>query len=315
MPASIRARSASRVPASARRELASGGCRRHICSMSSRCAKSSSSTRCRRRARPAGTRRRARQSRFRAQVVGHEDGRRSEAVRRRCRAGRRTCFAAIGRVGLAFEGFHILCRLAESEGANRSAKRRRRSLELAVRLAQAAPAPVRVLNLGGGFGIPYFPGRDALDLAPIGDNLRAIVGARGRVAARCPHRHRARPLPGRRSRHLRVPRRRPQDLARPRVAGDRRRPASSSRGVGQFRPGDPQELPGRDRQRMRRRAAARSASVVGPLCTPLDLLADRMDLAVAQPGDLVVVFQSGAYGATASPQGFLSHPPLVEALV
>ena len=36
------------------------------------------------------------------------------------------------------------------------------------------------------------------------------------------------------------------------------------------------------------------ASVVGPLCTPLDLLADRMDLPVAQVGDLVVVFQSGA---------------------
>ena len=50
------------------------------------------------------------------------------------------------------------------------------------------------------------------------------------------------------------------------------------------------------------------ASVVGPLCTPLDLLADRMDLAEAHPGDLVVVFQSGAYGATASPQAFLSHP-------
>jgi diaminopimelate decarboxylase len=58
-----------------------------------------------------------------------------------------------------------------------------------------------------------------------------------------------------------------------------------------------------------------SASVVGPLCTPLDLLADRMDLAEAHPGDLVVVFQSGAYGASASPQAFLSHPPAIEVLV
>ena len=57
------------------------------------------------------------------------------------------------------------------------------------------------------------------------------------------------------------------------------------------------------------------ASVVGPLCTPLDLLADRMELAEAQPGDLVVVFQSGAYGVTASPQAFLSHPPPAEVLV
>jgi diaminopimelate decarboxylase len=57
------------------------------------------------------------------------------------------------------------------------------------------------------------------------------------------------------------------------------------------------------------------ASVVGPLCTPLDLLADRMDLAEAGPGDLVVVFQSGAYGFTASPTAFLSHPPPAEVLV
>jgi diaminopimelate decarboxylase len=55
--------------------------------------------------------------------------------------------------------------------------------------------------------------------------------------------------------------------------------------------------------------------VVGPLCTPLDLLADRMELAVAQPGDLVVIFQSGAYGASASPHGFLGHPAPLEVLV
>jgi diaminopimelate decarboxylase len=57
------------------------------------------------------------------------------------------------------------------------------------------------------------------------------------------------------------------------------------------------------------------ASVVGPLCTPLDLLADRMDLPAAQVGDLVAVFQSGAYGMSASPQGFLGHPACVEVLV
>ena len=57
------------------------------------------------------------------------------------------------------------------------------------------------------------------------------------------------------------------------------------------------------------------ASVVGPLCTPLDMLADKLELAVAQPGGLVVVFQSGAYGATASPQAFLGHPACIEVLV
>jgi diaminopimelate decarboxylase len=50
-----------------------------------------------------------------------------------------------------------------------------------------------------------------------------------------------------------------------------------------------------------------TASVVGPLCTPLDLLADRADLACAEEGDLIAVLQSGAYGLSASPLGFLSH--------
>jgi diaminopimelate decarboxylase len=54
---------------------------------------------------------------------------------------------------------------------------------------------------------------------------------------------------------------------------------------------------------------------VGPLCTPLDLLADRMDMARGEIGDLAVVYQSGAYGRSASPEGFLGHPACVEVLV
>ena len=62
-------------------------------------------------------------------------------------------------------------------------------------------------------------------------------------------------------------------------------------------------------------APTETASVVGCLCTPLDLLADKMLLPHADVGDLVVVFQSGAYGASASPQAFLGHPGCVEVLV
>ncbi|HMW24961.1 MAG TPA: pyridoxal-dependent decarboxylase, exosortase A system-associated, partial [Burkholderiaceae bacterium] len=60
--------------------------------------------------------------------------------------------------------------------------------------------------------------------------------------------------------------------------------------------------------------AAEPVSVVGPLCTPLDVIADRMLLPAAQIGDLVAIFQSGAYGASASPQAFLGHPQVVEIL-
>lgn len=56
-------------------------------------------------------------------------------------------------------------------------------------------------------------------------------------------------------------------------------------------------------------------NIVGPLCTPLDILADKIVLPKANIGDYVVVFQSGAYGASASPKDFLSQPALSEILL
>lgn len=56
-------------------------------------------------------------------------------------------------------------------------------------------------------------------------------------------------------------------------------------------------------------------NVAGPLCTPLDSLADRVWLPKAEVGDWFVVYQSGAYGATASPQDFLGHPHVAEVLL
>ena len=61
--------------------------------------------------------------------------------------------------------------------------------------------------------------------------------------------------------------------------------------------------------------AAETVSVVGCLCTPLDLLGDAVQLPVAEVGDLIAIFQAGAYGLTASPTAFLGHPVPVEVLV
>ena len=58
-----------------------------------------------------------------------------------------------------------------------------------------------------------------------------------------------------------------------------------------------------------------TATVVGPLCTPLDIIADKVALPPIEIGDYIAVYQSGAYGATASPQGFLSQPELSEILL
>ncbi len=56
-------------------------------------------------------------------------------------------------------------------------------------------------------------------------------------------------------------------------------------------------------------------TVVGPLCTPLDVLAEKVELPITEIGDYFVVFQSGAYGASASPKDFLSQPSLSEVLL
>ena len=56
-------------------------------------------------------------------------------------------------------------------------------------------------------------------------------------------------------------------------------------------------------------------TVVGCLCTPLDLLGDEVALPDARIGDLIVLFQAGAYGLTASPTAFLGHPHPAEVLV
>jgi len=62
-------------------------------------------------------------------------------------------------------------------------------------------------------------------------------------------------------------------------------------------------------------ASEEEASIVGCLCTPLDILADEVALPAAEPGDLVAVFCAGAYGLSASPQFFLGQSPANELLV
>jgi diaminopimelate decarboxylase len=57
------------------------------------------------------------------------------------------------------------------------------------------------------------------------------------------------------------------------------------------------------------------ATLVGPLCTPLDTLGRQTPLPDVGCGDIIAVLQSGAYGLTASPVGFLSHPMAAEVLV
>jgi diaminopimelate decarboxylase len=178
-----------------------------------------------------------------------------------------------------FVGFHIFAG-SQNLDAEAICSAQVQALELAERLATQAPAPVRLLNIGGGLGIPYFPGEESLDLAPIGASLQRI---RAQASKSLPEAELIIFLvtDGGLHHHLAASGNFGQVLRKnyPVVIGTRMNADDTE-----------------------------TASVVGPLCTPLDLLADNMELAVAGPGDLVVVLQSGAYGFTASPRSFLSHP-------
>lgn len=219
----------------------------------------------------------------------------------------------IGQMGLAFEGFHIFAG-SQNLRADAIVEAQRLSFELAVRLAGHAPAPVRMLNLGGGFGIPYFPGDSRLDLAPIADNLATLLDeADTRLPGASLALELGRYLVGEAGVYVCrvVDRKESRGQVFLVCDGGLNHHLAASGNFGQvIRKNFPVAIGNR-------MDAPRTlvANVVGPLCTPLDVLAERLTLADAQPGDLVVVFQSGAYGASASPQAFLGHAPPVEILV
>jgi len=222
-------------------------------------------------------------------------------------------FARIADEGLHFEGFHLYAG-SQNLRAESICEAQVKSYELALRLAEHAPGPVTFLNLGGGFGIPYFPGEKRLNLAPIGDNLAALVA---RAATDMPLAglviELGRYLVGEAGIYVSriVDRKMSCGQVFLVTDGGLHHHLAASGNFGQVvRKNYPVTIGNKADSTVRE-----VASVVGPLCTPLDLLADRMMLPVAEVGDLAVVFQSGAYGASASPQAFLGHPNCVEVLV
>ncbi len=209
-----------------------------------------------------------------------------------------------------FQGFHIF---SGSQNLNAAAicDAQSKALDLALELSRDAPAAPNFINLGGGFGIPYFPGDAPLDIAPIGAHLEQLSAALRHV-----HRQSAivielgRYIVGEAGLYVckvidrKVSRGQTFLIA----DGGMHHHLAASGNFGQvLRRNYPVAFahPPSD-------AEMEEVSIVGPLCTPLDILADKMTLPRADVGDLVVVFQSGAYGFTASPSGFLSHPPPLE---
>ncbi|MGA4553738.1 type III PLP-dependent enzyme [Methylorubrum aminovorans] len=188
-------------------------------------------------------------------------------------------------------------------------------LGLAARIAGRTGRPLETIDLGGGLGIPYFSGDAALDLdtlrAGMPDliaTLRADPSLAGARVVLEPGRYLAGPAGLYVARVLAVKESRGSRFVI--TDGGMHHHLAASGNLGQIVKRD---FP---LAAVTETGGARAATaVVGPLCTPLDMLARAAPLPPLAEGDLVAVLQSGAYGLTASPTGFLSHPMPAELLV
>jgi diaminopimelate decarboxylase len=211
-------------------------------------------------------------------------------------------------------GFHVFAG-SQNLRADIISEAQRRTVELLLRLAGDAPEPVRYLNLGGGFGIPYTDRDQPLDLALIGENLAELM--RDEVRPRLPDARvvteLGRYLVGECGVYVTrvVDRKESRGRTYLVVDGGMHHQLAASGNFGQvIRRNYPIAVANRlDRE------PTEQVTVVGSLCTPLDLLGDNVTLPEAGVGDLVVLYQAGAYGLTASPTAFLSHPAPAEVLL
>ena len=216
-------------------------------------------------------------------------------------------------VGADWQGFHIFAG-SQALDAGAIADTQAQTLALAARLADEIGATPPLVNLGGGMGVPYFPGDTAVDAAAVGAALGETLAARDAALADSRFAMElGRWLVAEAGVYLtRVVDRKTShgetflvtdgglhhQLAASGNFGTvirRNYPVAVAHAFG----ADPSE----------------TVSVVGCLCTPLDRLGDQVALPRADVGDLIAIFQAGAYGASASPAAFLGQGPAREMLV
>lgn len=215
--------------------------------------------------------------------------------------------------GAEFRGLHIFTG-SQSLDAEAVIAMQRAVLALADELARATGRPLPRLNMGGGFGIPYFPGDEPLDIQAVGAALAAAFADLPPSLEQTQfHIELGRYLVGEAG--VYITRIIDRKVSHGQVflvtdGGLHHQLAASGNFGTVVRRNYPVAIATRFAEE-----PTEVASVVGRLCTPLDRLADSGWFPRAEPGDLVAVFCAGAYGATASPMHFLGHGPAAELLV
>lgn len=228
---------------------------------------------------------------------------------RAARLAREVIFA-----GADWRGWHIF---AGSQALDPAAiiEAQAQTLALAARLSEEVGRTPPLVNLGGGFGVPYFPGdlpldpravglalEEALTLPPeiLEESAFAIELGRYLVAEAGVYLTRVVDVKESHGERFAV------------VDGGLHHQLAAS---GNFGTVVRRNYPVAVANKFGAEPADRSITVVGCLCTPLDRLADKVMLPDVEPGDVIAIFLAGAYGATASPTAFLGHPPPHEMLV
>ncbi len=216
-------------------------------------------------------------------------------------------------LSLDFQGFHIYSG-SQNLKAEAIIEAQQKSLQLAVQLSGYCPSPIRKLNIGGGYGIPYFPGDLPLETKRVGEALAAEMdSARQTLTEAEVIIELGRYLVGETGIYVTrvIDKKHSRGQIFLVVDGGLHHHLAASGNFGQvIRKNYPVAIGNKMHE-----TALETVNIVGPLCTPLDILADKMSLPKAEIGDLVVIYQSGAYGYTASPSKFLSQPDAVEVLV
>ena len=188
------------------------------------------------------------------------------------------------------------------------------TLKLAAELAEQAGASPPEVNLGGGFGIPYFPADRPLDTEAVGAALAKSLEARPKILADTNFAiELGRWLVGEAGVYLTriIDRKESRGATFLITDGGLQHVLAASGNFGQLlRRNYPVAVAGRFGA-----AAEQDVTITGCLCTPLDLLAHEVALPRADVGDVVAIFCAGAYGLSASPQEFLSQPRAREMLV
>lgn len=213
--------------------------------------------------------------------------------------------ASIADAGSVFKGFHVFAG-SQNLSAEALIEAQRMTLELVAELAVHAPCPPPLVNMGGGFGIPYFPDDKRLDVGMIGKALAGHLARRAKILRDTKFViELGRYLVGDCGVYLtRVVDRKSSgaEIFLVTDGGLHHQLAAT----GNFGAVIKRNYPVVNASRFSAEKIER-ANVVGCLCTPLDRIADRIDLPVTGTGDVIAVFMAGAYGLSASPVRFLGH--------